>query len=123
MSKVDKSVMKIHEWEKAITYRVACNCGDEKCDMTLDLEKDDNLCMIFLNIYKNLHWSSYWGSTNWFKNIWLRIKCALKVLFTGYIEIQESFIMREDQINGFIKALEEGKDYLKNKSSAENLSE
>ena len=50
---------------------------------------------------------------NWFKRIWKRIKCSIKVLFTGYVELEESFIIQgEEQINDFIKALEEGRAHI-----------
>lgn len=36
------------------------------------------------------------------------------MLFKGYIEVEESFILRgEEHIDSFIEALEEGKQYLK----------
>jgi len=109
---IEKSVMKIHEYDDSITYRVACDCGSPDCDMTLDLEVDKETQMIFLTIYKNLLWSSYWGDNPWYTRIWNRIQCAVKVLCTGHIEVLESFVMQESQINGLIKALQEGKEHL-----------
>lgn len=71
--------------------------------------------MIFLNMYKNVYWSSYWKSDNFFRNIWIRIQASLKVLFTGYIKMEESFIFQGDeQIDAFLNALKEGRDYLDN---------
>jgi hypothetical protein len=35
------------------------------------------------------------------------------MLFTGYVELQESFILTEDNIEPFIEALIEGKTYIK----------
>ena len=94
-------------------YRAACSCGDEGCDLTLELEKDKECSMIFLNMYKNLYWSSHWKSDNFFKNKWIRIKAALKMLFTGYVKIEESFIFKGDeQIDAFLNALKEGREYL-----------
>lgn len=114
---IEKNVMKVSEFDDSITYRISCDCGSKDCDLTLDLEKDPDLDMVFLNLYKDLAWSSYWQSgDNWFKNIWLRIKCAFRILSTGYIKVEESFVMREEQIEGFIKALEEAKEKLTSKS-------
>ena len=112
---IEKSVMKVGEWKDSVMYRVSCQCTDPSCDMTLELEKDHALKMIYLNLYKDLSLASYWQSDdNWFKDIWLRIKYSFRMMFTGRIEVQEVFIMQEEQIEGFIKALEEGKEYLKN---------
>jgi len=111
----EKRIMKLHEFEDVIYYRAACSCGDARCDLTLELEKDKKCGMVFLNMDKNLYWSSHWQSDNFFKNRWLRIKAAFKMLFTGYVEIEESFIFRGDeQIDAFIDALKEGRDYLNN---------
>jgi len=106
----DNKIMKTHEFEDAIFYRASCDCGSPDCDLTLELEKDKELQMIFLNMYKNLSWSSYWGDGDiWYKNLWLRIKCALKVLFTGYIQVEESFIFKDiKQIEHFTNAINEG---------------
>lgn len=104
---IEKNVMQLYEYKDMIVYRVSCECGSKECDMTLELEKDHD--MIFLNIYKNLHLDTSWEERNFFKGLWLRIKYALKILFVGRVTVEESFIMKENQINGFIKALEEGK--------------
>jgi len=116
MIKIKKRVMKLNEFENSVWYRAACSCGDERCDLTLELEKDEEISsMIFLNMYKNLYWSSHWKSDNKLFNLWLRIKVAAKVLFTGYIKIEESFIFKgEEQIDDFMDALKEGRDYLNN---------
>ena len=108
---IEKNVMQIYSDAELIIYRISCECGSPECDMTLELEKDDN--MIFLNLSKELHLDTSWEARDyWFKEIWVRIKYALKILFIGRITVSESFIMKENQINGFIKALEEGKSEL-----------
>lgn len=107
---ISKSTMKLAEWNNAIMYRVACDCTDQDHDITLDLEFDPEVKMIFLNMYKKLQWSSVQGwNGNFFKEIYCRIKTAIKMLFTGYIEVESDFILREEQIDSFIEALEEGK--------------
>ena len=111
----EKRIMELHKFGDAIYYRAACSCGDDKCDLTLELEKDKKCGMIFLNMYKNLYWSSHWQSDNFFKNMWIRVKAALKMLFIGYVKIEESFIFKGDeQIDAFLNALKEGREYLNN---------
>ena len=105
--------MKIDEFKDSITYRASCDCTSQDCDMTLDLEVDRKCKMILLSIYKDLHWSSSWGANdNWFLDKWIRIKTSIKMLFTGHVEVQESFIMRDTQIDDFVKALKDGKEKL-----------
>jgi len=111
----DNKIMKTHEFDEAIFYRASCDCGSPDCDLTLELEKDKDLQMIFLNLYKNLAWSSYWGSGDvWYINLWRRIKCALKILITGHIQVEETFVFRDiEQIEHFTNAINEGIEKLK----------
>ena len=108
-----KNVMKIHEFEDTVYYRAACNCGSSKCDLTIELEADKDLQMIYMNMYKDVYWSAYWKSDNFLGGIWVRIKAALRVLFNGYIEVEESFILQGDeQIDAFMDAIQEGREHL-----------
>lgn len=108
-------VMKTNEFNDSVYYRIACSCGSGDDDLTIEFERDPKIPdMIFLNFYKDLAWSSHWGDSNFFNRIWRRIKTSLKILFTGYIEVEESFVLQgEEHINSFIKALEEGKKFVK----------
>ena len=104
-------IMKLEEAKNFVVYRAACDCSDSDCDMTIEMEIDEGF--LILTLYKKLRWASHWNCKNWFHNIWLRIKASMKMLFTGYIEVEESFIMKEDQLNDFIGALIEGEKKLK----------
>ena len=107
-------IMKLDEYENAIFYRAACSCTDSRCDLSLELEMDEEINMIFLNIYEDLYYASYWETDNWFIDKWYRIKGALQLLFTGRIKIGDTFIFRGvDQINDFLIALEKGIEQLK----------
>jgi len=109
---ISRNAMKTNEFEDSIYYRVACSCGADDHDITIEFEKDGS--MIFLNFYKNIAWCSHWGShLKYRQKLWKRITAALKMLFTGYIELEESFILTEDNIESFIKALIEGEEYIK----------
>jgi len=51
---------------------------------------------------------------HYLKNFWYRLKKATRLIFTGYLKMNEDFIlMDEDHINNFIKVLEEGRDHIK----------
>lgn len=112
---IEKNVMKVAEYKDSITFRIACDCGDSEHDVTIDFEKDEELPeMYFMTIYKTMAWSCYWGNHNWFYAQWKKLKAIFKLLFTGYIELGDDFIIRgEEHINSFIKALEEGKKHMK----------
>jgi hypothetical protein len=111
---ISKNVMKTNEFEDSIYYRVACSSDDH--DIIIEFEKDEKIpSMIFLNFYKNIAWCSHWGNLNWFQRTWKRITGSLKMLFTGYVELQETFILSEDNIKPFIEALIEGNEYIQSK--------
>ena len=106
--------MKVNEFDNSVIYRAACSCGSDEHDVTIELERDEEIpSMIFLNFYKKIGWCSHWGNLNWFKRVWKRIKCSILMLFTGYVELEESFILSDDNIDLFIAALIEGKEILK----------
>jgi hypothetical protein len=106
--------------DNSIWYRIGCDCMEPKCDLTLELEKVTDHHSIYLNMYKNLHASAYWGydSDSWRGKVeWLRVllnKLLLcwKIMTKGYLEISESMIIREQHIDDFIGALQEGKKFL-----------
>jgi hypothetical protein len=109
---IEKSVMKIHETKNCVMYRLECDCRSPECDLILDLERDED-GFVFLNLYKDLEWASYWGDDPWYTRIWRRITCSIRVLFKGYIKVEGTFVMREDQLDGFMKALKEGREQIK----------
>lgn len=111
--------MKLHEFDDSIYYRAACSCADNEHDVTIEFEIDKEIpSMIFLNFHKKIAWCSHWGDNlNFFGRVWKRIKCSFLMLFTGYVELEESFILQdEENIDGFIEALIEGKEYVKGKN-------
>jgi len=109
--------MKTNEFDDSIYYRAACSCSSDEHDVTIEFEiQEDIPSMIFLNFHKKLGWSSRWGNLNLFGRIWKRIKCSFLMLFTGYIEVEETFILQDEvNIDSFIEALIEGKEYIINK--------
>ena len=113
---ISKNVMKTNEFDDSIYYRAACSCGSNEHDVTIEFEWDEEFpSMLFLNFYKNIAWCSHWGTNqNWFQRVWKRIKGSARMLFTGYIELEESFILQDEvNIDSFIEALQEGKKYMK----------
>ena len=114
---ISKNVMKTNEFEDSIFYRAACSCGSNEHDVNIEFEIDEDIpSMLFLNFYKNIAWCSSWGNLNLFQRIWKRISCSFKMFFTGYVELEESFILQgEDNIDHFIDALIEGKTLMKKK--------
>ena len=110
---ISKNVMKTGEFDDAIFYRLACVCGSDECDLNLELEhivEDD--CMTQLYIYKTLCWDARYYPV-WYKRIWIRIKTAFQVLFTGRIRTETTFIMGEEQMDAFVEVIKEAREKFK----------
>jgi len=77
------------------------------------MEVDEEYDMVILSIYKDLLWNSYYKD-NWFKDKWRKIKTCFRLVFIGYIKVDEVFIMRGHQIDDFIDAMINAKQKLDN---------
>lgn len=102
-------IMKTEDFQYSVFYRAACSCGSDEHDITLILEHDEDIpSMINLVMHKDLAWCSYWGGS-WWQRLKRRIFGPARMLFTGYVEVEETFIFQgKEQIEEFISALNEG---------------
>ncbi|MGB2828408.1 MAG: hypothetical protein WBC50_09490 [Dehalococcoidales bacterium] len=102
-------VMETGKYDDAIFYRVDCACSSDRCGLHMELSYEKDINELSLYLYKNLSFRSYNSSR--IVSAWLRIKGALKILFTGYIEVNEDLLIEGgEHIDNFIKALEEGRE-------------
>ena len=142
-SKFPKGVMLVDDWGDSIAYRCSCDCGESSHDVYIEFEYDKDLQqMLFLNFYKDVYFfDSFRRDVLWFddiikkvkekkfkeaisdffddtlfyywRNFRYRLRKAVRILFTGYLEMNEDFILRGvDHIDNFIKVLEEGRDLI-----------
>jgi hypothetical protein len=123
-------VMNFGELGDSIFYRVACDCSDPQCDMTLEFEYDPDYNAIYLNLYNNLIASAHWGYTTkwgWFDFVRVlinKVTMCWKIITVGYIEVSSGFILKDKkQINDFITALETGKKHILHKRHFASIKE
>lgn len=110
MSKISNKVMKMDEFGNSVFYKADCTCGSDDHIVTIELEHDPQINDINLNFYKTIAWCSHWGNYNWFERTWNRIKASARMLFTGYIDLEETFMIEGgDHLDTFIDALNEGR--------------
>lgn len=116
---ITKYIMKLNTYNNksdiSAWYKTSCACGSDNHDCTIVLEKDKehpvDVSMVF---YKKISWADYYGKSNIIARMLKRIQCSLKILFTGYIELEEDFIFHNEQhIDNFIEAMKEGKNTVK----------
>jgi hypothetical protein len=85
---------KVAEYDDMVMYKTSCSCLDDDCTLTLDIEYVKELDSTILSIYQKQNWYS---KEEKFKNIWARIKAGLKIIFTGWLETNSSFIFRDEE--------------------------
>ena len=108
-SKFPRNVCLNNMYDKSIWYYFHCDCGESNHAATIELEVEDNI--MCLRFYKDVYYA-YYGD-NIIKQWWHRIKGAVRLIFTGYLEVSESMIiLHEEHIDNFIDALVEGRNYL-----------
>ncbi len=123
MKEISNRVMLLGKWclpksSRSVMMRAACNCAGDDCDIHIDLEYDKDFKTMDMIFSKNVYFfddirDPETAADN-LRNIFHRIKKAIKLIFTGYLEMNEDFIfIGEDQINSFISALQQGKEYIK----------
>lgn len=121
MKDIANRVMFLGRWNmkasRSIMMRAACDCAREDCDIHIDLEYDREFGTIDMTFSKNVYFFDYIRdpetAADKIINIIHRVKIGIKLIFTGYIEMNEDFtFIGEDQITDFIKALQQGKDYI-----------
>lgn len=117
-SKFSKGVMFLDKFEdRSIWYRIACDCGSKECDTYMEFEFDKKVNMLFLNFHKDVivcePYDDKENIIDKLERYWIRFCKSMKLLFTGYLKMEESFILQnKDHINNFIDALQEGRDYV-----------
>lgn len=106
------AMMKSKEWEDAVYYRVACDCGSDEHDMSIWAETtgvDDYYEIRFGTImvakdYRN-HFRSKWF--RWLDSPVNRVAIALRVLFTGRVEMHHEFVLGKENVRGLRVALQD----------------
>lgn len=96
-------VARLSESEDEIMLRLTCECLDSDHDVTLHVEYDEDIRNAYLNMYNQLRWAS-WASRP--LHYWLRFKAAVKLMFTGYLEVESGLILgNKEHVISLINAL------------------
>jgi hypothetical protein len=121
-SKISSGISKLHQYEDRISYTLSCHCGNQDCGATIDMEFDKKYGNLGITFFKEFYFfypTTYTDEIlekikNWQKGIWWRISSAFKILFIGHIKISSDIVIdSEEHLDDLIKALQEGKEYVK----------
>lgn len=76
-----KGILKVNDWGSSKMYKAVCECGNDDCTHTIDIEADDQ---VTVTIYTNTR-TNFWNKTRW-SHIW-------NLLTKGYTEFETTIIM------------------------------
>ena len=91
---------KVIDFKDMEVYRTSCQCGARDCniDIVLEYEKEYNHVSIgFETTFSAIIWSKYGEFCGRLKHWGERIKKSFRLLFTGYIEMEADFILRDKE--------------------------
>lgn len=111
-------IMKIEEFDDAVFYRIACECGSKEHDFDLWLEYDEDINDISMIISKEVYWSACYTSWPWYEKIWKRFLAVIKLTFCGHLKMEADVLFNKpEHIKGFIEALNGGLIKLEDKDN------
>ena len=110
------SLQNIYPRFNSINYKIDCDCGSHDHSCSIDFEYDKDLNIIELNFFKDVcydYWNEKDGIIYWIPKIWRRLTKAIRLVFTGNLEMNDSFLLMDtEHITNFIEALQEGLGYM-----------
>ena len=75
-------------------YRVSCDCSSPDHNHDLFVEKDGDTGLTTVTVYSNMN-------TGWVN----RVKLAIKLLWSGYLEYQSEIILTQEQAENYANVL------------------
>lgn len=79
-----QGVLLVNDWGKSKMYKAVCECSNDDCTHTIDVEADDH--DITVTIYTTTR-TNFWSKTRWY-HIWC-------LLTKGYADFETSIIMNK----------------------------
>ena len=77
-----KGILLVNDWGSSKLYKAVCQCSDNDCIHTIDIEAED--VGVTITVYTQTR-SNFWTTTRW-AHIW-------KLLTKGYVESESCIIM------------------------------
>jgi len=108
-----QGVLLVNDWGTSKMYKAVCNCGDDDCTHTIDVEAEDT--GVTVTMYTKTR-TNFWSKTRW-QHIWT-------LLTKGYVEFETSLIMAKQVALNYASVLQSAvsdveelrKEHGKNKS-------
>ena len=94
-----KGILLVNDWGTSKMYKAVCECGDNDCTHTIDIEAEDT--GIVVTIYTTTR-TNFWSKTRWY-HIWT-------LLTKGYIDTEATLIMKKQVALNYATVLQSAID-------------
>lgn len=114
IQKPAEGIMRTNREEQCYdTFKVECDCGtrDHAIDFHVSIDRDtEDKNWVYVNTEFFVTMYTPYDGYNFFPALWLRLKRCAKYLFTGYIDLEHTIMMRDEVAKNFGTALIEAVD-------------
>lgn len=121
--KTSKGICIVKEYDDSVYYKATCDCLSNECIHTISLDYQRDTNTISMDLYAKVGTYDSWYEDVWYYpvvKLYKRIDKALRILFLGYIEVENSFFFGdEEKIQDYINALQEGLEKMKKENCPE----
>lgn len=88
-----QGILQINDWGNSKMYKVVCQCGNDDCTHTVDIEADQEVTVI---VYTNTK-TNFWSKSRWY-HIW-------KLLIKGYTEFETTIVLDKQTALNYAETL------------------
>lgn len=88
-----KGMLKINDWGHSKMYKIVCECGNNECSHTLDIEAENE---ITVTIYTHTK-TNFWSKTRW-AYLW-------QLLIKGRVEFETALVLDQQTALNYAEAL------------------
>jgi hypothetical protein len=89
-----RGILKINDWGHSKMYKIECDCGNESCVHTIDIEADQ--FDVSVTIYSTPK-TKWWSMSRW--------KQMLTLLFKGYLEYETTIVLNKQVALNYAETL------------------
>jgi len=91
-----RGVLQVNDWGTSKMYKAVCECGDDDCTHTIDIEAEDH--GVVVTIYTTTR-TNFWSKSRW-KHIW-------KLLTCGYTDYETTIILNKQSALNYAETLKQ----------------
>jgi hypothetical protein len=89
-----EGILIVKDWGSSKMYKAVCECGNDDCTHTIDIEAEDT--GIVITVYTKQR-TNFWSMNRW-QHIW-------KLLFKGYVDLETTIVLSEQTALNYSETL------------------